>query len=103
MPSPDTVFHDAADHLDDRREAYTLPDRHRINPDVVAQPVEGSGYVYGQVGWLDDGGTPYGLRLPDTMDRDGTTLRPLYICLGRRVASAQPPTGPDAGETEPCE
>lgn len=83
MIPPRKVFTDAADHLDERRHDAELPPRHRVNPAVVAQPMDGSGYVYGQIGWLDDHGTAYGLQLPDGMCRDGTSLRPLYICLGR--------------------
>lgn len=91
MSNPHTVFTEATEHLDERHGEYVLPAQHVINPDITAQPVEGSGYVYGQVGWLDDHGTPYGLRLPDTMDRDGTALRPLYICLGRPGFQRVPP------------
>lgn len=83
MTTPDKVFADATAALDERDTHAVLPARHRINPTVTAQPVEGSGYVYGQVGWLNNDGSTYGLCLPDNMDRDGTTLRPLYICLGR--------------------
>lgn len=82
--TPDKVFADATAALN-QTEAV-LPARHRINPDAVAQPVEGSGYVYGQVGWLDEDGNTYGLRLPDNMDRMGVGLRPLYICLGRHTS-----------------
>lgn len=95
MSSPHNVFTEATEHLDDRQAHDVLPAQHRINPDVVAQPVDDSGgYVFGQVGWLDGHGTTYGLRLPDNIDRDGTSLRPLYICLGRHLSP------PD--EVEPC-
>lgn len=84
MTTPDKVFADATAALDERDTHAVLPARHRINPAITAQPVDDSGgYVYAQVGWLDDHGTTYGLHLPDNMDRAGTTLRPLYICLGR--------------------
>lgn len=95
MTTPDKVFAEAADTLDQRAAEAVLPPRHRINPNVVAQPVDGTGYVYGQIGWLDDHGTAYGLRLPDNMRRDGTGLRPLYLCLGRHGAALS--------STEPCE
>ena len=94
MTPPEKVFAEATSTLIQRQAEAVLPARHRINPTVTAQPVEGSGYVYGQVGWVDDHGTTHGLYLPDNMDRDGTSLRPLYICLGRH--------GKQAEDAEPC-
>lgn len=94
MTTPDKVFGDATEALHDRDTHAVLPPRHRISPHVIAQPLDGTGSVYGQVGWLDDHGTTYGLRLPDGMCRDGTGLRPLYVWLGRRdgwVDETEPP------------
>lgn len=102
MPDPHRVFEEAAGHLDDRHTHAVLPARHRINPNVVAQPVHDTGYVYAQVGWLDDCGTTYGLRLPDLMDRDGTALRPLYICLGRYGTHDTPDLDDMDGNPEPA-
>jgi hypothetical protein len=82
MPSPHKVFAEAAATLDGAD-----PGRLGIYADVTGQPVGDSGYVYAQVGWLDEEGTAYGLRLPDSLYQDPIKLRPLYICLGRHVSS----------------
>ncbi len=102
MTPPQQVFADATEHLDDRNTEAVLPARHRINPNVIAQPVDGTGYVYGQVGWLDDHGTTYGLRLPDAMHHQSAALRALYLCLGQHgttlsTEATAPPTVADAG------
>ena len=101
MNRPDRVWQEATATLDGDTASGG------IRADITGQPLEGSGYVYAQVGWLDEDGTTYDLRLPDNIDRHGTALRPLYICLGRHT------TPPDAyipglrqahpEDTEPCE
>lgn len=100
MTTPEKVFAEATAALDERHDVAVLPARHRISAGITAQPVEGSGYVYGQVGWLDDDGNTYGLCLPDNMDRAGVAVRPLYICLGRAFKT---PDGyiPGLGVTRP--
>jgi hypothetical protein len=98
MSIPEKVFNEATGHLEQRRtEATTTFPGSRLSVNITGHPVEDSGYVYAQVGWLDNSdGTTYGLTLPDNMDRDGVTLRPLYICLGRH-------TRPPDVYAEPCE
>lgn len=62
----------------------TTTDPFGINPGITAQPIDSSGYVFAQVGWITNKGHTYGLVLPDT----GEPLRPLYICLGRTNGQA---------------
>jgi hypothetical protein len=81
--TPDKVFTDAVKHLDERQGQDTVPDPHRLDENTLGQPLEGSGYVYAQVGWLDTDGAAYGLRLPHNLYANGVGLRPLYLCLGR--------------------
>lgn len=50
---------------------------------ITGQPFSGEGHVFAQVGWLDDNGAVYGLRLPDTLLRGGGPIRAVYIGLGR--------------------
>jgi len=77
MTRPETVWADATDTLDGGDPA---------NPGLYAHttghPLSGDGHVFAQVGWLDDHGNAYGLRLPDNLPRAGTTVRALYIGLG---------------------
>lgn len=106
MTTPEKVFADATAALDERQAETVLPARHQISSGIVGHPVEGTGYVYAQVGWLDDHDTTYGLCLPDNMDRAGVSIRPLYICLGRHST----PSDADVPglrqvrpeDTEPC-
>lgn len=76
--TPDKVFAEAVEWLDERGDHPP----YGIYPALSGQPFDGKGYVFAQVGWVADKGLTYGLRLPDNMERHGTTLRPLYVCLG---------------------
>lgn len=93
MNTPEKVWTEAADHLEGRRVGSEDPAHNGIVAHITAQPFSGDGYVFGQVGWLDEQGNAYGLRLPDNLSRHGTSVRPLYIGLGRH----DPPVDP-----EPC-
>jgi hypothetical protein len=85
---PDTVWAEASATLDDAADPRPSS---TMSADFTGQPMDGCGHVYAQVGWLAMDGQSYGLRLPDHLYHNDVTLRPLYICLGkRRGMSADP-------------
>jgi hypothetical protein len=78
VTTPDKVFSEAAATLDGDD-----PGNPGIYAHTTAQPFGGDGHVFAQVGWLDEHGNTYPLRLPDNLPRVGASLRALYIGLGR--------------------
>lgn len=78
---PENTWSEATTTLDEAADPRPLSG---LDAAVSGQPMDGCGYVYAQVGWLDTAGNTYGLRLPDHLYHSQAELRPLYICLGRR-------------------
>jgi hypothetical protein len=86
---PDKVWTEAVTTLDQAADPHAMD---TMDCAFTGQPMDGCGYVYAQVGWLDEAaGQAYGLRLPDHLYHSKVSLRVLYICLGKKRGQTADP------------